>query len=118
MRLHGESIGPGPAAIHGVWMDLNCEPGNHRGLGPGAQDPLPAPYIWRWLSLYSHSGSSVGPRQKVAEGQALGLLLTHLCWLMDWELLPWEGLTALRTSLNKSCHLQGSTGASGTNWGM
>lgn len=45
--LHGESVGPGPATIHGVWMDLNCEPGNHRGLGPEAQDPLPAPYIWR-----------------------------------------------------------------------
>ena len=47
VRLHGESLGPGPATIRGVWIDLNCEPGNHRGLGPGAQDLLPAPYIWR-----------------------------------------------------------------------
>lgn len=107
VRLRGESIGPGPATTHGVWMDLNWEPGNHRGLGPGAQDSLPAPCIWRWLSLNSQSGLSVGPRQKVAEGQALRLLLTHLCWFIDWELLPWEGLTALRTSLDKSCHLQG-----------
>lgn len=30
-----ESIGPGPATPHGVWMDLNWEPGNHRGLGLG-----------------------------------------------------------------------------------
>ena len=107
MRLHGESVGPGPAATHGVWMDPNCEPSNHRGLGPGAQGPLPAPYIWRWLSLNSQSGLSMGPRQKVAEGQAWRLLLTHLRWFIGWELLPWEGLTALRTSPNKSCHLQG-----------
>ena len=98
-----------PWSCHPTW----CVDGPELGArqpprpGPGAQGPLPAPYIWRWLSLNSQSGLSMGPRQKVAEGQAWRLLLTHLRWFIGWELLPWEGLAALRTSPNKSCHLQG-----------
>ena len=55
----------------------------------------------------------MGPRQKVAEGQAWRLLLTHLRWFIGWELLPWEGLAALRTSPNKSRHLQVPLGPAG-----
>lgn len=39
------------ASMDSVCLGLNQEPGSHRGPVLGAQDPLPAPDIWRWPEL-------------------------------------------------------------------
>lgn len=79
------------AAMGRVWMGLSQEPGSHRGPGLSAQDPLPAPYIWRGLGLtakpvlsppHSEGGRCAAGRK------ALGLLLMHQRWPVGWGLLP------------------------------